>query len=38
MRKAARQKALAYSWENVNGKLLENYMEALGEPLRALKF
>ncbi|HET6528705.1 MAG TPA: glycosyltransferase family 1 protein [Balneolaceae bacterium] len=38
MRKAARQKALAYSWENVNDKLLKNYMEALGEPLKALKF
>ncbi|HEX6982587.1 MAG TPA: glycosyltransferase family 1 protein [Balneolaceae bacterium] len=38
MRKAARQKALVYSWENVNDKLLGNYMEALGEPLRALKF
>lgn len=38
MRKAARQKALVYSWENVNNKLLENYHEALNEPLRALKF
>lgn len=38
MSKAARQKALVYSWENVNNKLLENYLEALGEPLRALKF
>ncbi|HKK45080.1 MAG TPA: glycosyltransferase family 1 protein [Balneolaceae bacterium] len=38
MSKAARQKALAYSWENVNGKLLENYKEALEEPRPALKF
>lgn len=38
MGKAARQKALAYSWENVNTKLLENYREALEEPRPALKF
>ena len=38
MSKAARQKALAYSWENVNGKLLENYREALSEPRPQLKF
>lgn len=38
MSKAARQKALAYSWENVNNKLLENYEEALEEPRPALKF
>lgn len=38
MSKAARQKALAYSWENVNSKLLDNYREALEEPRPALKF
>ena len=38
MSKAARQKAMAYSWENVNNKLLENYREALNEPRPALKF
>jgi glycosyltransferase involved in cell wall biosynthesis len=38
MGKAARQKALAYSWENVNKKLLENYREALREPRPELKF
>lgn len=38
MGKAARQKALAYSWENVNGKLLENYREALRQPRPQLKF
>ena len=38
MSKAARQKALAYSWENVNGKLLDNYREALSEPRPQLKF
>jgi glycosyltransferase involved in cell wall biosynthesis len=38
MSKTARQKALAYSWENVNGKLLDNYREALNEPRPALKF
>lgn len=38
MGKAARQKALAYSWENVNKKLLENYREALSEPRPKLKF
>lgn len=38
MGEAARQKALAYSWENVNGKLLKNYQEALDEPRPALKF
>lgn len=35
---AARQKALAYSWKNVNEKLLNNYKEALQEPRPALKF
>lgn len=38
MSKAARQKALAYSWDNVNAKLLKNYKEALEEPRPALKF
>ncbi|MDZ7682335.1 MAG: glycosyltransferase [Fodinibius sp.] len=38
MSKAARQKALAYSWENVNDKLLDNYYEAVNEPRPALKF
>lgn len=38
MGKAARQKALVYSWENVNGKLLENYREALKSPRPTLKF
>lgn len=38
MRKAARQKAMVYSWGNVNKKLLENYREALNEPRPALKF
>lgn len=38
MGKAARQKALAYSWQNVNTKLLENYREALESARPALKF
>lgn len=38
MSRAARQKALAYSWDNVNRKLLENYREALQEPRPQLKF
>lgn len=38
MGRAARQKALAYSWENVNKKLLDNYREALEAPRPALKF
>ncbi|MDR8393193.1 glycosyltransferase family 1 protein [Aliifodinibius sp. S!AR15-10] len=38
MGKTARQKALAYSWENVNEKLLEDYREALSEPMPELKF
>ena len=38
MAKAARQKAIAYSWENVNQKLLDNYHEALQEPKPAFKF
>jgi glycosyltransferase involved in cell wall biosynthesis len=38
MSMAARQKAMAYSWENVNGKLLADYREALNEPCPALKF
>jgi len=32
MSRKARQKALDYSWENVNRKLLENYREVLSEP------
>lgn len=35
---AARQKALAYSWDNVNGELLDNYRDALREPKPSLKF
>lgn len=38
MGKAARQKAIAYSWDNVNNKLLENYREALESPRPMLKF
>lgn len=38
MGKAARQKALAYSWDNVNGKLLDNYREAKEETRPQLKF
>lgn len=38
MGKAARQKALAYSWDTVNSQLLENYREALEEPMPNLKF
>ncbi len=38
MAEAARQKAVAYSWENVNGKLLDNYREALEESRPDLKF
>lgn len=38
MGKAARQKAVVYSWENVNSKLLKNYQEALESPRPALKF
>ncbi|MGK7369201.1 MAG: glycosyltransferase family 4 protein [Candidatus Halalkalibacterium sp. M3_1C_030] len=38
MGKAARQKALVYSWDNVNSKLLENYKEALESPRPMLKF
>lgn len=38
MGKAARQKALAYSWENVNNKLLDNYQDALEESYPSLKF
>lgn len=38
MSKAARQKALAYSWDNVNAKLLDDYREALSEPRPQLKF
>lgn len=38
MSKTARQKALAYSWQNVNKELLDNYYEALEEPRPSLKF
>jgi len=38
MGKTARQKAMAYSWDSVNGKLLQNYREALEEPMPTLKF
>jgi phosphatidylinositol alpha 1,6-mannosyltransferase len=38
MSKAARQKALAYSWEKINGNLVEYYKEALEEPVPELKF
>jgi glycosyltransferase involved in cell wall biosynthesis len=30
MRKAARQKALAYSWDNINADLVDFYHRALG--------
>ncbi|HYW34855.1 MAG TPA: glycosyltransferase family 1 protein [Balneolaceae bacterium] len=33
MSKTARQKALAYSWDRVNGKLIDDYREAVCEPL-----
>lgn len=38
MGETARQKALAYSWHNVNTELLENYKEALGSTRPTLKF
>lgn len=38
MSKAARQKALAYSWENVNEQLLDNYREVIKAPRPSLKF
>lgn len=38
MSKAARQKAQAYSWHNVNTALLDNYREVLQEPRPTLKF
>lgn len=38
MSQAARQKAVAYSWKNVNSKLLDNYREALEEPRPIRKF
>lgn len=38
MGKTARQKAMAYSWDNVNASLVENYREALQKPRPALKF
>lgn len=38
MSKAARQKSLVYSWENINADLVEYYHEALDEPRPELKF
>ncbi|HKJ46089.1 MAG TPA: glycosyltransferase family 1 protein [Balneolales bacterium] len=38
MSEAARQKALAYSWDTVMAKLVKNYEEALGQPRPELKF
>ena len=38
MSKAARQKALNYSWDKVNAKLVDNYREALESPRPELKF
>lgn len=38
MSEAARQKSLAYAWDTINNGLVENYLEALNEPLPALKF
>ncbi|HET8865375.1 MAG TPA: glycosyltransferase, partial [Gracilimonas sp.] len=32
MKKASRQKALQYEWDEINGKLLDNYREALNLP------
>lgn len=37
MRGASRQKALAYAWEKVNSELLNNYHQALSEPVPTLK-
>jgi phosphatidylinositol alpha 1,6-mannosyltransferase len=37
MREASRQKALAYAWENVNSELLNNYHQALSEPVPTAK-
>lgn len=38
MSEAARQKALAYSWDTVMEKLVKNYEEALNQPRPKLKF
>jgi glycosyltransferase involved in cell wall biosynthesis len=38
MSEVARKKALPYSWESVNGGLIENYQEALTQPIPDLKF
>jgi len=38
MSQASRQKALAYAWDNINAELVENYKEALQEPIPTLKF
>lgn len=38
MGKAARQKALAYSWDKINQKLLDNYYEVLDESKPVSKF
>lgn len=38
MADAARQKALAYSWETINNGLLDMYHEALSQPCPELKF
>lgn len=32
MRKASRQKALTYDWDEINGRLVQNYREALTQP------
>jgi glycosyltransferase involved in cell wall biosynthesis len=32
MRSASREKALTYDWDQINGKLVSNYREALDEP------
>jgi glycosyltransferase involved in cell wall biosynthesis len=32
MRKASRNKALSYEWDEINGRLVDNYKEALSEP------
>lgn len=38
MSKVARQKAIPYSWEQVNDGLISNYYEALSQPIPELKF
>jgi len=37
MAETARQKSLAYSWDNIMSDLVQNYMEALAEPRPELK-